>query len=171
MGGRRDGLLSIEKQWWDGARGSTKSARVSESDSATSQAVWLPLFSGCTDGCTHLSVGGGLHRFSGIEKRCWDCAGGRAQSARVLESATARRRRLGAGLGCFQSHRGVHILARTVDVTDFATEKWCWDCAGGRAQSARVSESDCATGQAVFRPCASSNLNTDACAHLGGRWT
>ena len=69
MGGRRDGLLSIDRQWWDGARGSTKSARVSESDGATSQAVWLPLVSGCTDGCTHLSVGGGLHRFSGIEKR------------------------------------------------------------------------------------------------------
>ena len=112
MGGRRDGLLSIEKQWWDGARGSTKSARVSESDGATSQAVWLPLVSGCTDGCTHLSVGGGLHRFSGIEKRCWDCAGGRAQSARVLESATARRRRLCAGLGCFQSHRCVRTSWR-----------------------------------------------------------
>jgi hypothetical protein len=63
----------------------------------------------------------------------------------------------------------VHILARAVDVTDFATEKWCWDCAGGRAQSARVSESDCATGQAVCRPCVSSH--TDACSHLGGRWT
>ena len=112
MGGRRDGLLSIEKQWWDGARGSTKSARVSESDGATSQAVWLPLVSGCTDGCTHLSVGGGLHRFSGIEIRCWDCAGGRAQSARVLESATARRRRLCAGLGCFQSHRCVRTSWR-----------------------------------------------------------
>jgi hypothetical protein len=106
-GGRRDGLLSIEKRWWDGARDSAKSARVSESDGATSQAVWLPLGSGCTDGCTHLGVGGGLHRFSGIEKRCWDCAGGRAQSARVLESAMARRRRLCAGLGCFQSHRCV----------------------------------------------------------------
>ena len=62
-----------------------------------------------------------------------------------------------------------HILARAVDVTDFATEKWCWDCAGGRAQSARVSESDCETGQAVCRPCVSSH--TDACSHLGGRWT
>ena len=167
MGGRRDGLLSIEKQWWDGARGSTKSARVSESDSATSQAVWLPLFSGCTDGCTHLSVGGGLHRFSGIEKRCWDCAGGRAQSARVLESATAQ---AVCGPWVFPvTPMRAHILARAVDVTDFATEKWCWDCAGGCAQSARVSESDCVTGQAVCRPSVSSH--TDACSHLGGRWT
>jgi hypothetical protein len=45
-GGRRDRLLSIEKRWWDGARGGAKSARVPESDGATSHAAWLPLVSG-----------------------------------------------------------------------------------------------------------------------------
>ena len=45
-----------------------------------------------------------------------------------------------------------HISARAVNEADFSTEKWCWDCAGGRAQSARVSESDGATAQAVCRP-------------------
>ena len=46
-----------------------------------------------------------------------------------------------------------HISARAVDEADFSgIVKWCWDCAGGRAQSARVSGSDGATAQAVWRP-------------------
>ena len=170
MGGRRDGLLSIEKQWWDGARGSTKSARVSESDGATSQAVWLPLVSGCTDGCTHLSVGGWApqifrHRETVLGLCWWPRAV--CESVGERDGATAQ---AVCGPWVFPvTPMRAHILARAVDVTDFATEKWCWDCAGGCAQSARVSESDCVTGQAVCRPSVSSH--TDACSHLGGRWT
>jgi hypothetical protein len=45
-----------------------------------------PWVSGHTDACMHVGVGGRLARFSTIEKRGRDCAGCRAQSARVAES-------------------------------------------------------------------------------------
>ena len=87
--------------------------------------------------------------FSGIVKWCWDCAGGRAQPARVSGSDGAT-----AQAGCrpcvfLVTPMLAHISARAVDETDFSTEKWCWDCAGGHAQTARVSGSDGATAQAV----------------------
>ena len=145
---------------WDGARGGAKSARVSGSDGATSQAVWLHLVPDCTDACTRLGVGCGLDRFSGIEKWCSDCAG-----RRECRRAMARRRRPFADLVFPVTPMHALILARAEDVTDFATEKLCWDCAGGSAPSARVSESNGATAQAVCRPCVSSH--TDACSHLG----
>ena len=61
----------------------------------------------------------------------------------------ARRRRPFADLGLPFTPTHAHILAQAVDMTDFATENRCWDCAGGGAQSARRSESDGATAQSV----------------------
>ena len=108
--GRRDRLLSIEERLWDGARGGAKSARVSGSDGATSQAVWLHVVPDCTDACTRLGVGCGLDRFSGIEKWGWDCAGRRecrramARRGRpfadLVSSHTDASSHLGAGGGC-----------------------------------------------------------------------
>ena len=144
--------MSIEERLWDGARGGAKSARVSGSDGATSRAVWLHLVPGCTDACTQVGLGGGLDRFSGIVKRCWDCAGGRAQSARVSGSDGATAQAMCLPCVFLVTPMHAHISARAVDEADFSTEKWCWDCAGGRAQSARVSGSDGATAQAVCRP-------------------
>ena len=48
--------------------------------------------SGHTDACTQVDAGGRWGRFWTIEKRRWDCAGCRAQSARVWEGdgATAQ---------------------------------------------------------------------------------
>jgi len=43
------------------------SARASQSDGTTSQAVGLPLDSGRTDACMHVGVGGGRDRFSSIK--------------------------------------------------------------------------------------------------------
>ena len=63
----------------------------------------------------------------------------------------ARRRGPFVDLGLPVTPRHAHILAQAVDMTDFATENRCWDCAGGGAQSARRSESDGATARAVCR--------------------
>jgi hypothetical protein len=79
----------------------------------------LVTFPGCTDACTRRGVGGGLDRFSGIEKWCWDCAG-----RRECRRAMARRRRPCADLACFPvTSMHALILARAVDVTENATEK------------------------------------------------
>ena len=90
--------------------------------------------------------------FSGIVKWCWDCAGGRAQSARVSGSDGATAQAVCRPCVFLVTPMHAHISARAVDEADFSTEKWCWDCAGGRAESARVSGSDDATAQAVCRP-------------------
>ena len=90
--------------------------------------------------------------FSGTEKWCWDCAGGRAQSARVSGSDGATAQAVCRPCVFLVTPMHAHISARAVDEADFSTEKWCWDCAGGRAESARVSGSDGATAQAVCRP-------------------
>ena len=108
----------------------------------------------------------GLDRFSGIVKWCWDCAGGRAQSARVSGSDGATAQAVCRPCVFLVTPMHAHISARAGNEADFSgIEKWCWDCAGGRAQSARVSGSDGATAQAVPTLCVSSH--TDACSHLG----
>ena len=94
----------------------------------------------------------GLDRFSGIVKWCCDCAGCRAQSARVSGSDGATAQAVCRPCVFLVTPMHAHISARAVDEADFSTEKWCWDCAGGRAESARVSGSDGATAQAVCRP-------------------
>ena len=57
----------------------------------------------------------------------------------------ARRRGPFVDLGLPVTPRHAHILAQAVDMTGFATENRCWDCAGGGAQSVRRSESVDAT--------------------------
>ena len=65
---------------------------MSGSVGATARAVCRPSVSSHTDACIHVFVGGRWDSFSTLEKRCWGCAGWRAQPARELESdgATAR---------------------------------------------------------------------------------
>ena len=62
---------------------------MSASDDAQGQAVCRPWDSAHTDACAHIGEGGGRDRFSTIEKRRCDCAGGRALSARVSASDDA----------------------------------------------------------------------------------
>ena len=67
--------------------------------------------------------------------------------------AMARRRRPFADLGLPVTPTHAHILVKlvkAVDMTDFATENRCWECAGAGAQCARKSETDGATAQPVF---------------------
>ena len=68
------------------ARAGARSGRVAESDGATGQAVTGPRDFGPHGRCTHIGVGARRDRFSTIEKRRCDCAGGRAQSASVSAS-------------------------------------------------------------------------------------
>jgi hypothetical protein len=67
------------------ARAGARSGRVAESDGATGQAVSGPRDIGPLGRCTDIGVGARRDRFSTIEKRRCDCAGGRAQSASVSE--------------------------------------------------------------------------------------
>ena len=105
-----------------------------------------------------------------IEKRRWDCAGCRAQSARVWEGdgptarAFCRSRVSGHTDAC--THVGVGGRWDRFS----SIEKRRWDCAGCGAQSARVWEGDGATARAVCRPWVSGH--TDACTQVdaGGLW-
>jgi hypothetical protein len=73
--------------------------------------VASPWVSGHTDACMHVGVGGRWDRFSTIEKRRRECAGCRAQSARVPESDGATARAGCQTLG-IQSHRCLHACWR-----------------------------------------------------------
>ncbi len=68
------------------ARAGARCGRVAESDGATAQAVTGPKDFGPLGRCTHIGVGARRDRFSTIEKRRCDCAGGRAQAASVSAS-------------------------------------------------------------------------------------
>jgi hypothetical protein len=92
-----------------------------------------------------------------------------AHRRRECRRAMVRRRRPCADLVFPVTPMHALILARAEDVTDFATEKLCWDCAGGSAPSARVSESNGATAQAVCRPCVSSHTDAFLHAHILAR--
>ena len=59
------------------------------------------------------------NRFSIVEKRCWDCARGLAQPARVCQQIMVRQRRLFAYLAYPVILRLARMLAWLVDVTDF----------------------------------------------------
>ena len=76
-------IWTIEKRRWDCAGCRALSARVWEGDGATARAFCRSRVSGHTDTCTQVDAGGRWGRFWTIEKRRWDCAGCRAQSARV----------------------------------------------------------------------------------------
>ena len=88
---------------------------------------------------------------------------------KVCESVGERRCDVAGSLVTFSSrlHRRLHTSWRGWWGLDrfSGIVKWCCDCAGCRAQSARVSGSDGATAQAVWTLCVSSH--TDACSHLG----
>ena len=70
-----------------------------------------PWVSGHTDDCTHVGAVGRWDRFSTIEKRRRECAGCRAQSARVPESDGAAARAVCRTLG-IRSHRCLHACWR-----------------------------------------------------------
>ena len=85
-----------------------------------------------------------------IEKRRWDCAGCRAQSARVWEGDGATARAVCRPWVLPVTPMLAHMLARAVDGTDFRPSRnGDGGCARWRAQPARVSGSDGATAQAV----------------------
>ena len=70
------------------------------------------------------------------QKRSCDGAGGGAQSARVLESDGAMAQAVCRP--CVTGHTDTcSHLAGAVDMTDFATENRCWDCAAVAAHSHR----------------------------------
>jgi len=68
------------------ARAGARSARAAESDGAKGQAGTGPRDFGPVGRCTHVGVGARRDRFSTIDKRRCDCAGGRAKAASVLAS-------------------------------------------------------------------------------------
>jgi hypothetical protein len=96
-------------------------------------------------------VGARRDRFSTIEKRRCDCAGGRAQAASVSASDGAPAQAI-----CRPCDSAPTDACTQIDAGDrrdrFSTiEKRRCDCAIGRAQSASVSASDGAPAQAVCR--------------------
>jgi hypothetical protein len=78
-----------------------------------------PWVSGHTDACMHVGVGGRWDRFSTIEKRRRECAGCRAQSARVPQSDGATARAGCRTLGYPVTPMLACMLAWAVDGTDF----------------------------------------------------
>jgi hypothetical protein len=166
MVGRRDRFSTVEKRRWGCARGRAQSARVSASDGATRQAVCLPWVSGHTEACMHVWS----RLVDGTDFRLSRNGGGgvpvAVHSLRECRRAMERRGRLFAYLG----YPVIPRLARMFDAVGrrdrFSTvEKRRWECARGRAQSARVSASDGATRQAVCLPRVSGH--TEACMHVG----
>ena len=78
------------------------------------------------DACAHLGTGGGRNRFCHREMVLGLC-----RWPRTVCESVGERLRDGAGrlpTLCFQSHRCMLTSWRAVDVTDFATEKWCCNC-------------------------------------------
>ena len=79
-----------------------------------------------TDACAHLGAGGGCNRFCHREMVLGLC-----RWLRTVCESVGERLRDGAGrlpTFCFQSHRCMPTSWRAVDMTDFATEKWCCNC-------------------------------------------
>ena len=145
-------IWTIEKRRWDCAGCRAQSARVWEGDGATARAFCRSRVSGHTDACTQVDAGGRWGRFWTIEKRRWDCAGCRAQSARVWEGDGATARAVCRPWVLPVTPMLAHMLARAVDGTDFRPSRnGDGGCARWRAQPARVSGSDGATAQAVCR--------------------
>ena len=68
------------------ARAGARSGREAESDGTTGQTVTGPRDFGPLGRCTHIDAGVRRDRFSTIDKRRCDCAGGRAQAASVSAS-------------------------------------------------------------------------------------
>ena len=98
------------------SRAGAWSGEVSESDGATAQAVAGPKDFGPLGVCTHIGVGARRDRFSTIEKRRCDCAGGRAQAASV--SAMAHRRSWFADFrDSVNSHFNLHPLLALTNAT------------------------------------------------------
>ena len=98
-----------------------------------------------------------------------------AHSVRECRGARARRRGPRPYLGYPVTPTTLaHMLARAVDVIDFSTtEKRRRECDRGRAQCARVSGSDGATAQVVWRPLVSRRIGVAwrKCTvgqHMGG---
>ena len=71
------------------ARAGARSGRAAESDGATGQAFTGPRDFGPLGRCTHIGAGARRDRFSTIDKRRCDCAGGCAQAASVSASDVA----------------------------------------------------------------------------------
>ena len=93
-----------------------------------------------------------------------------AHSLRACRGAMARRRRQFADLG-LSGHTEACTHVGEVGRRDrFSTvEKRRWECARGRAQSARVSASDGATRQAVCLPLVSGH--SEACTQVCRGWS
>ena len=85
-----------------------------------------------------------------VNPRCGDCARGCAQPKRVSENICAATADSVPDLGSLVAPMLAHIVAPVVDAIDFRPSSNGYvDCARGRAQSKRVSESMCATAQTV----------------------
>ena len=122
------------------ARAGARSGRVAENDGATGQAVTGPRDFGPLGRCTHIGVGARRDRFSTIEKRRCDCAGGRAQAASVSASDGAP-----AQAGCRLARFGKLAL----QLAPVACTHECNShlCTLMTSQTVRDSSKDCFHGQ------------------------